>query len=144
MHRPCRRSGFVAGEPASGLRSISPDREEAGMVGLRDGFQAEVDRGLRILLVEDDADLRALIAEVLAERGHRVVALGDGAAAWEALQADPFPLIVLDLGLPGLDGIELCRRLRSLPDGDASVVVVLTARTTPGDLRTVLDAGADD
>src|SRR5438067_7192042 len=91
------------------------------------------DRGLRVLLVEDDSDLRELIAEVCEVRGHVVVALGDGAAAWEALQAEPFPLIVLDLGLPGLDGVELCRRLRGLPQGDASVVVVLTARTTPAD-----------
>jgi len=114
------------------------------MVGARDGNPSEPERALRVLLVEDDVDLRALIAEVLEERGHRVLALGDGAAAWEALQAERFPLIVLDLGLPGLDGIELCRRLRALPDGDESVVVVLTARTSTGDLRMVLDAGADD
>ncbi|HEY3082258.1 MAG TPA: response regulator transcription factor [Chloroflexota bacterium] len=101
-------------------------------------------RDRRVLLVEDDPALRAAMAEMLEGRGHRVVALGDGAAAWRALQAEAFPLLVTDLGLPGLDGLELCRRLRGLRHGDASVVLVVTARTAPGDLRAVLDAGADD
>jgi DNA-binding response OmpR family regulator len=101
-------------------------------------------RGLRVLLVEDDPELREVIVEVLEGRGHQVVALGDGGVAWQRLQADSFPLIVLDLGLPGLDGVELCRRLRRLPEGDASVVLVLTARTQPAALQAVLEAGADD
>ena len=100
--------------------------------------------GARALLVEDDPDLRLLMAWLLEERGHPVVALGDGAAAWAALRAGVFPLVVLDVGLPGLDGLELCRRLRTLAHGDASVVLVVTARTAPADLRAVLEAGADD
>ncbi|HEV8636744.1 MAG TPA: response regulator [Chloroflexota bacterium] len=100
--------------------------------------------GLRVLVVEDDPDLRMLLAELLEERGHRVVARPDGVAAWRALQDEAFPLVLLDLGLPGLDGIELCRRLRGLPRGDASLVLVVTARTAPADLQAVLDAGADD
>jgi DNA-binding response OmpR family regulator len=110
----------------------------------REAPRAERDGGLRALVVEDEPDMRGAIAEVLAERGHGVLALGDGAAAWEALRAERFPLMVLDLGLPGIDGLELCRRLRALPGGDATVVVVLTARTAPADLGAVLDAGADD
>src|SRR5436190_7478498 len=96
------------------------------------------------LVVEDEPDIRSLLAEVLAERGHEVVALGDGEAACEVLRARSFPLVVLDLGLPGLDGLEVCRRLRGLPGGDDSVVLVLTARTAVAALGTVLDAGADD
>jgi DNA-binding response OmpR family regulator len=99
---------------------------------------------LRVLLVEDDADLREMTTELLADAGHEVVALGDGVAAWERLQADVFPLVVLDVGLPGLDGIEVCRRLRRLPEGDGVMVLVVTARTAPADLQAVLDAGADD
>ena len=99
---------------------------------------------LCVLVVEDDPDLRELVAELLHERGHEVVALGNGAAAWRMLRTDAYPLVVLDLGLPGLDGLELCRRLRRLPQGDASVVLVVTARTAPNDLQAVLDAGADD
>jgi DNA-binding response OmpR family regulator len=116
--------------------SMTADREPPGGTG--------GDGRLRVLLVEDDPDLREMTAELLTGAGHEVVALGDGVEAWERLQAESFPLVVLDVGLPGLDGIELCRRLRRLPDGDAVMVLVVTARTAPADLQAVLDAGADD
>ncbi len=83
---------------------------------------------LRALVVEDDPAIRDVLADVLVERGHEVVACPDGEAAWAACQREAFGLILLDLGLPGMDGLELCRRLRTLPHGHQSVVVVLTAR----------------
>ena len=100
--------------------------------------------GLAALLVEDDPDLRRLLAAVLAERGHRVVACPDAEAAWAARAGEEFPLVVLDRLLPGMDGLALCRRLRALPGGDRPVVLVLTARARPEDLAAVLAAGADD
>jgi DNA-binding response OmpR family regulator len=99
---------------------------------------------LRVLLVDDEPLVREPMTALLEERGHAVVALGDGAAAWRALQEESFSLVLLDLGLPEIDGLELCRRLRRLPQGDDSVVLVVTGRTAPSDLRAVLEAGADD
>ena len=99
---------------------------------------------LRALVVEDDADIRKILADVLVERGHHVVACPDGETAWTACQQATFALVLLDLGLPGMDGLELCRRLRALPHGDQSVVVVLTARLGADPLEAVLAAGADD
>jgi len=97
-----------------------------------------------VLLVDDEPLLRDPMADLLEARGHEVVALADGDAAWRAIQNERFPLLLLDIGLPGVDGLELCRRLRRLPHGDDSVVLVVTGRTAPADLRAVLDAGADD
>lgn len=88
--------------------------------------------------------IRAILAEVLSDRGHEVVALADGLQAWTRCQLEPPPLVVLDVGLPGLDGLELCRRLRTLPDGDRVFVIVVTARSQAADLSAALDAGADD
>lgn len=99
---------------------------------------------MRVLLVEDDADARTLMEIVLSERGHDVAAFGDGESAWRACQREHFPLMVLDWLLPGMDGLALCRRVRSVPDGDETVVVVITARGQSGDLAEVLEAGADD
>jgi DNA-binding response OmpR family regulator len=100
---------------------------------------------VRVLLVEDDSDARMLMEIVLAERGHDVAAFPNGEAAWAACQREKFPLMVLDWMLPGgMDGLALCRRVRSLPEGDVSVVVVITARGQTGDLAEVLESGADD
>jgi diguanylate cyclase (GGDEF)-like protein len=99
---------------------------------------------MRVLLVEDDVSIRSLVEEVLSQRGHTVAAFGDAEEAWKASQRESFPLNVLDWMLPGMDGLELCRRLRSLPDGDTRVVLCLTARTDPVDLSEVLRAGAND
>ena len=99
---------------------------------------------MKTLLVDDTKDIRRLIEHVLRRRGHEVTACEDAEAAWEACQGQTFPLIVLDWLLPGMDGLQLCRQIRSLPDGDRSVILVVTARDQPADLDAALSAGASD
>ncbi len=100
--------------------------------------------GLSALVVEDDEDMRRLIEKVLLAHGHRVTTCADAEAGWEAYQRDPYHLVFLDWQLPGMDGIQLCRRIRALPNGDWSIVVMITVRDQPDDLLTVLGAGAND
>jgi PAS domain S-box-containing protein len=100
---------------------------------------------LRVLLVEDNSSDAWLCGEILQSRGHDVTVCRDAEEAWAALQAHTFPLVLLDLGLPGeVDGLELCRRVRRTPEGDRPVILVITGRTEPSTLQHVLDAGADD
>jgi diguanylate cyclase (GGDEF)-like protein/PAS domain S-box-containing protein len=99
----------------------------------------------RVLVVEDDPALAALLVEVMRWDGYDATTCGSGEAGWIRVQGQPFPLVVLDWLLPGrVDGLELCRRLRRLPGGDLAYVIVLTGRTGADDLEAVLDAGADD
>lgn len=101
--------------------------------------------GLDVLLVEDNSSDRWLYEEVLRARGHRVTACARGEDAWDHLSRQPYPLILLDLGLEGdVDGLELCRRIRSAPGGDRPVILVVTGRTEPRTLERVLRGGADD
>ncbi|MEA2382601.1 MAG: hypothetical protein QOH72_2572 [Solirubrobacteraceae bacterium] len=96
-----------------------------------------------LLLVEDDDELREVMAGALAADGHRVVEAADGRAALDALGERSFDLLVLDLGLgAGPDGIEVCRRLRHA--GADLHVLVLTARDGEADVVMALEAGADD
>jgi DNA-binding response OmpR family regulator len=96
-----------------------------------------------LLLVEDDDELRAVMAGALEADGHRVVEAADGRAALDALAERPFDLLILDLALgPGPDGIEVCRRLRRA--GADLHVLVLTARDGEADVVMALEAGADD
>jgi two-component system response regulator QseB len=97
---------------------------------------------VRILLVEDDELLGAGIRDTLERALYAVEWVTDGPKALAALQASAFDLVVLDLGLPGLDGIEVLRRLRA--GGSATPVLVLSARDTPPERVLGLDAGADD
>lgn len=99
---------------------------------------------MKILLVEDDALARALLKDILNSSGFEVTACGDAESAWDICQQDPPPLLILDWMLPGMDGLELCRRIRQLPDGDRFVVLMVTSRSEPDDLHSVLAAGADD
>lgn len=94
-----------------------------------------------ILVVDDDREIRALLAEYLDEHGFRTMTAADGAAMWRALDDGRVDLVVLDLTLPGEDGLTLCRTLRarsSLP------VIMLTARGAPLDRILGLEMGADD
>jgi DNA-binding response OmpR family regulator len=97
---------------------------------------------VRILVVEDDAPLRALLQRGLSEDGHVVDALPDGRQCRAYLTSAPYDAVVLDLNLPHQDGLTLLRRLRD--DGETTPVLVLTARDGTGDVVAGLDAGADD
>jgi two-component system KDP operon response regulator KdpE len=95
----------------------------------------------RILLVDDEKNIIATVAPLLRARGYEVVSADTGRAALEALTRDHPHLVVLDLGLPDIDGVEVCRQMRqttSIP------VLVLSARGAEGDKVRALDAGADD
>lgn len=98
--------------------------------------------GHRILLVEDDEAIREGLSDALAAEGYDVLLAADGRSGLERGLADDPDLIVLDLVLPGLDGFEVLRRLRS--DAVATPVLVLTARGLERDRVRGLDLGADD
>jgi DNA-binding response OmpR family regulator len=96
----------------------------------------------RVLLVEDDRDIAEPLARALGREGYEVSEAGDGRVALEGVLAAPPDLIILDIGLPGIDGLEVCRHVRDLHP--QLPILMLTARD--GELETVagLDAGADD
>nr|WP_238526279.1 response regulator transcription factor [Gordonia neofelifaecis] len=95
----------------------------------------------RAMVVEDEAALASLVASYLERDGFEVTVTGDGADAVAlARKVDP-DVVVLDLGLPGLDGVEVCRRLRTFSD---AYVVMLTARADEVDTLVGLSVGADD
>ncbi|MCG8907203.1 MULTISPECIES: response regulator transcription factor [Pseudomonas] len=97
---------------------------------------------MRLLIVEDDPALGEGICNGLRQEGYTIDWLQDGMSALHALQQETFDLVVLDLGLPRLDGIEVLRRLRA--GGDAVPVLILTARDATDDRIAGLDVGADD
>ena len=97
-----------------------------------------------ILVVEDDPSNRALLTRILESEGFEVLATGDGEAGLAAVEAGGPDLVLLDVGLPGLDGFELTRRLRLDPGYTTLPILLLTGRTAPTDVVTGLEAGADD
>lgn len=97
---------------------------------------------MRILLVEDDPQLGDGLSVGLRQAGFAVDWLQDGRAADHALQSESFDLVVLDLGLPGIDGMQVLQAARQR--GLSAPVLVLTARDATGDKIAGLDAGADD
>lgn len=97
---------------------------------------------MKILIVEDDERISEAIAEYLEDRNHVVEMAQDGQEAWELLDAFSYDAIVLDIGLPRIDGLTLCRRLRS--QGCSIPILMLTARDTLPDKVQGLDVGADD
>jgi two-component system, OmpR family, response regulator len=94
-----------------------------------------------ILIVDDDREIRTLLAEYLDGNGYRTTAVPDGPGMWLALEKATFDLVVLDLTLPGDDGLVLCRTLRARSD---LPVIMLTARGAPLDRIVGLEMGADD
>jgi len=95
-----------------------------------------------ILIVDDDAEIRSLLGQYLVKNGLRVTAVPDGRGMWQALDAGRIDLIVLDLMLPGDDGLTLCRNLRAKSSGVP--VIMLTARGEETDRIVGLEMGADD
>ena len=99
---------------------------------------------MRVLFADDEVISRTLLAAVLTHLGHQSRSASDGGQAWELFQAEPVPLVILDLNMPVLDGLEVCRRIRAHDAGRETFVLVVTARDARDDLTDVLDAGADD
>ncbi|MEV5508082.1 response regulator transcription factor [Streptomyces orinoci] len=95
-----------------------------------------------VLVVDDDPEVRAAVVDGLSIEGYTVRAAADGLQALSAVAADPPAAIVLDLAMPVLDGLAVCRRLREV--GNRTPVLVLTARDAVSDRVAGLDAGADD
>lgn len=97
---------------------------------------------MKVLLVEDDFDLSGALIRVLTRRGFYVAHCTEGSEALRLLDQEVFEIAVLDLGLPGMDGLQLLQRIRG--KGLALPVMVLTARGAVGDRVAGLNAGADD
>jgi two-component system KDP operon response regulator KdpE len=96
---------------------------------------------VRILVVDDEPNILATLAPLLRSRGYEVSTAMTGRGAVEAVEREDPDLLVLDLGLPDMDGVEVTRLVR---DGRATPIVVLSARGAEGDKVRALDAGADD
>ena len=99
---------------------------------------------MRVLFADDDVISRTLLSAVLSDLGHEATAAEDGARAWELFQEAPPPLVILDINMPGLDGVTVCRLIRAHPAGRETFVLVVTGRDGRQDLASVLAAGADD
>jgi DNA-binding response OmpR family regulator len=99
---------------------------------------------MRVLFADDDVIARTLLAAVLTDLGHEVAVAEDGQHAWELFQDNPVPLVVLDINMPGLDGLTVCRLIRDHQAGRETFVIMVTGRDGRDDLRLVLAAGADD
>ncbi len=99
----------------------------------------------RILLVEDDADIAQILKRNLErEAGFAVAVEPDGRSALRAALREPPDVVLLDLNLPGMDGLEVCRRLRETPETCRVPILMLTARVEEADRVRGLDLGADD
>jgi sigma-B regulation protein RsbU (phosphoserine phosphatase) len=100
---------------------------------------------MKILLAEDDPVTRLMVQAALQEWGFDVAACENGQATWDTLQKPDAPnLALLDWLMPGIDGLEICRRMRNEPKLSSAYVILLTARNSREDVITGLQAGADD
>jgi two-component system alkaline phosphatase synthesis response regulator PhoP len=98
----------------------------------------------RILIVEDDPDIAELLVHYLQSAGHTTVRLSDGAEVMRQLRAAPADLVVLDLMLPGMNGMAVCEAIRADPATAHLAVIMLTARGEEADRVAGLERGADD
>jgi phosphoserine phosphatase RsbU/P len=100
---------------------------------------------MRVLIAEDDATSRRLLEATLQRWGYDVLVKDNGAAAWATLEGPDAPsLAILDWMMPGLDGVDVCRRVRAVGGSTAPYLILLTAKGSREDVVAGLDAGADD
>lgn len=128
---------------------MTPGRVDApgGIFCVAPGVAVTLKRAslVKILAVEDDAVARAILMKALLRLGHEVVLAPDGEAAWAAVQEDPVRVVVSDWIMPGIDGLELCRRIRARTGFEYVYFILLTARdASPENQNAAADAGVDD
>jgi signal transduction histidine kinase len=133
-----RGSEFVVRLPA-----LSEKREREGRAGREDAGDAAPTPGRRILVVDDNVDAAESLALLLRLQGHDVAVAADGPTALEKARAERPEVIFLDLGMPGMDGYEVARRLRQLPDVGPVRLVALTGWGQEEDRRRTRQAGFD-
>ena len=97
-----------------------------------------------VLIADDDADIRDLVAFKRTQNGHRVTAVEDGMAALRTAREQPVDLALLDIRMPGMSGLDVCRELRAAPETATLPVIMITARSQEGDIEVGFAAGADD
>lgn len=97
----------------------------------------------RILIVEDHENLLQLQSILLVSQGYEVKGVKDGQEAIQLIDSDPPDLVILDIGLPGVDGYEVCRHIKSRLESRRIPVIVITARKSREDLQKIDEAGAD-
>jgi DNA-binding response OmpR family regulator len=117
------------------------------MVGFSSEIRASQLRGNAVtvvLVADDDADIRDLVAFKLEQAGFEVIAVEDGHTALEQAQTRRPTLAVLDVSMPGLSGIDVCRMLRADPATAGTLIIMLTARVQEQDVEGGFSAGADD
>ena len=98
----------------------------------------------RILVVDDEADIAGILGAILRRAGHQVRMAGDGVEALEMIAREPPDVVLLDVRMPRLDGLETLRRLRQAAATARLPVIVLTANAEPADRAGALAAGADE
>lgn len=100
---------------------------------------------MKILIAEDDPFSRRVLAATLDKFGYEVVVAADGAEAWSMIQREEAPkLAILDWMMPGVDGVEICRRIRQKPTATPPYLILLTAKSNKEDIVAGLEAGAND
>ncbi|MHC5009337.1 MAG: response regulator [Planctomycetota bacterium] len=99
---------------------------------------------MKILIAEDDPVARRLVERTVGDFGHDAVVVEDGLEAWKQLQSEDYDVVISDWIMPGIDGLELCRRIRTLKDHPFIYVLLLTARYARADIVEAIMAGADD
>lgn len=99
---------------------------------------------MQIMIVDDDAISRRLLEKIVADLGHGSVIADNGREAWEKYQHTPVQVVITDWMMPEMDGIELCRKIRSHPIDHYAYVITLTSRSQKNDLLQVFESGADD
>lgn len=100
--------------------------------------------GFRVLVADDDPTILLLLEHVLEGLGHPHETADTGAEAWRAWEQSHHPLVVLDIEMPEMDGLEVCRRIRAADTTRQTFILILTGRDKAADLEAVLTAGADD
>ena len=98
----------------------------------------------RVLVADDDPTIVLLLEHALEGLGRSFDAVEDGEAAWRLWQEKRHGLVVLDIEMPGLDGLDVCRRIRGADPAHQTYILIVTGRDRAADLEAVLDAGADD
>lgn len=100
---------------------------------------------MKILIADDGLTSRIMLQTLINKWGHEAVTAADGNEAWTIVQKDNAPkLLILDWMMPGMNGLELCRKLRSNRSNEAFYIILLTSKNNPQDIAEGLEAGADD